>query len=228
MSSLLRIPLLFASFVLLVLLFGFLTFKVLSFSRTVEVPSLADMTLLEANDALSRTGLYLKIEGEEFDSRVESGRIIRQDVPAGNKVKEKRSIKVFVSKGPRISSVPSVVNMTVPDADAMLMQQGIKIGKTVYVHSDFVEKGKIVAQRPEPDEKLSGSLTVLVSLGPHEVSYTCPDFTNKSADEARETAGKMGLAVETNGAGDIVSAQKPKPGSAVRSGEKLYLELKEE
>ena len=73
----------FAAFVLLGLLFGFLTFKVLSFSRTVEVPQVTNMTLLEANEALNKAGLYLKIEGEDYDPAVQPGRILRQDVPAG-------------------------------------------------------------------------------------------------------------------------------------------------
>ena len=227
MSSFIKIPLFFALFILLGLTFGFLTFKILSFSRTVEVPSLTNLTMLEANESLSRTGLYLNIEGEDFDPTIQAGRIIRQDVPPGNKVKEKRSIKVIVSKGPRISSLPQLVHETLADAESLLMQKGLSIGKTIYVHSDTVEKGKIVAQKPEPHERLSDKITVLVSLGPHELVYFCPDFINKSIENAQETAEKIGLSLESKGSGNIVSAQKPKPGSLVKNTDKIYLELKE-
>jgi len=227
MSNFLKVPLFFALFILLGLAFGFITFKILSFSRTVEVPSLTNLTMLEANESLSRTGLYLKIEGEDFDPAILTGRIIRQDVPPGNKVKEKRSIKVIVSKGPRISSVPQLVHETLTDAESLLMQKGISIGKTIYVHSDTVEKGKIIAQKPEPHERLSDKITVLVSLGQHELIYFCPDFINKSIENAQETAEKMGLSLETKGSGNIVSAQKPKPGTLVKNADKIYLELKE-
>src|SRR5664280_2952145 len=94
LSSLIRIPLALAAFILLGLVFGYITFNILSFSRTVEVPSLANMSLVEANEALNKGGLHLKIEGEDYDSVVQVGKIVRQDVPAGNKVKERRSIKV--------------------------------------------------------------------------------------------------------------------------------------
>ena len=227
MSSFIKIPLFFALFILLGLTFGFLTFKILSFSRTVEVPSLTNLTMLEANESLSRTGLYLNIECEDFDPTIQAGRIIRQDVPPGNKVKEKRSIKVIVSKGPRISSLPQLVHETLADAESLLMQKGLSIGKTIYVHSDTVEKGKIVAQKPEPHERLSDKITVLVSLGPPEVLYFCPDFINKSIENAQETADKIGLSLESKGSGNIVSAQKPKPGSLVKNTDKIYLELKE-
>ncbi len=227
MNRFIRVPLFFAAFVLLGLTFGYITFTVLSFSRTVEVPSLANMSLVEANEALNKAGLYLKIEGEDYDSAVAAGKILRQDVPPGNKVKEKRAIKVVISKGPKVYSVPILVNETLGDAEGMLARQGLRIGKIINVHSDSIEKGKILSQSPEPDERLDGPITVLVSLGPHELTYYCPDFQGKGLDEAKETAQKIGLLLETKGTGDYIKAQKPKPGTLLKSGEKVYLELKE-
>lgn len=227
MSSLIRIPLAFAAFILLGLVFGYITFNILSFSRTVEVPSLVNMSLVEANEAMNKAGLYLKIEGEDFDSVVQTGKIVRQDVPAGNKVKERRAIKVVVSKGPKVLSVPVLVGETLADAESILIQKGLRVGKVITVHADSVEKGRIVAQRPEPDEHLADTITVLVSAGPHEMSYTCPDFVNKTLDEAMELAKKLGLVIETKGPGTVVSGQKPKAGTAVRSGETIYFDMKE-
>lgn len=227
LSSLIRIPLALAAFIILGLVFGYITFNILSFSRTVEVPSLANMSLVEANEALNKGGLHLKIEGEDYDSVVQVGKIVRQDVPAGNKVKERRSIKVFVSKGPRVLSVPVLVGETLADAESILIQKGLRVGKVITVHSDSIEKGKIAAQRPEPDEQLTDMITVLVSAGPHEMSYTCPDFINNPLEEAKELAKKMGLAVEIKGPGTVVAGQKPKPGAAVRSGDTIYFDMKE-
>ena len=227
-NDLLRIPLFFAAFVLLGLIFGFITFKILSFSRTVEVPNLSNLTLLEANETLNKAGLYLKIEGEDFDAAVPTGRILRQDIPPGNEVKEKRAIKVVVSKGARVYSVPLLVNQTLGDASDLLIQKGLRIGRIISVHSDYVEKGKIVAQKPEPDERLTDTITVLVSLGPHELTYYCPDFLNRNLEDARETAEKIGLLIETKGSGNIIRAQRPKAGTPVKSGDRIYFETKEE
>ena len=88
--NLIKFPLYMLAFILLGLTFGYLTFKVLSFSRTVEVPDLYGKSPLESNRLLARNGLYLKIEGEDYDSVVPPGNILRQDVPAGNMVKERR------------------------------------------------------------------------------------------------------------------------------------------
>ena len=227
MSNFLKIPLFFAAFVLLGLVFGYITFSILSFSRTVEVPTVTNLTLSEADDALSKAGLYLKIEGEDFDGSVPSGKILRQDIPPGNKVKEKRQIKVIVSKGPRIHSVPSIVGETLADAETAMLQMGLKIGRVVHVHSDAIEKGRVVAQKPEPDERLKDTITALVSAGPHEVTYYCPDLQNRTLESAKELAGQLGLSVETQGTGGLVKAQKPKPGTLMKTGDSITLELKE-
>jgi len=51
------IPLYILGFILIGLLSGFLTFKILSFSKTVDVPDLKGRTLIEANVLLTEKGL---------------------------------------------------------------------------------------------------------------------------------------------------------------------------
>ncbi|MBI5632033.1 MAG: PASTA domain-containing protein [Nitrospirae bacterium] len=227
MNSFLRASLFFALFVVLGLTFGFLTFKILSFSRTVEVPLIMNMTVIEADKELGKAGLDLKIEGEDFDAVVPSGKILRQDVPPGKTVKERRAIKIVISKGPRVLSIPMLTNEPLQNAESILLQKGLRIGKVINVHSDTVPKGIIVAQRPEPDGKLTEVITVLVSAGPHEQAFYCPDFQGKQIEDVRELAQKLGLEIELQGTGSMVKSQRPKPGTIIKSSEKLYLEMKE-
>jgi serine/threonine-protein kinase len=226
MSTLVKVPLYILFFIFLGLMFGYLTFKILSFSRTVEVPDLYGKSLVEANELLTEKGLYLKIEGEDFDSIMLAGHIVKQDVPAKKKVKEGRGIKVIVSKGPRVQSVPMVVNETLSDAESILFQKGLKIAKVIRLHSDKIEKNRIIAQKPEPGEKVSDYITVLVSLGPHELIYYCPDFRGMPVEGAKELIERLNLKVETGGSGNNVRAQKPKPGAYVKTGEMIYLQLR--
>jgi serine/threonine-protein kinase len=224
-SNLVKFPIYMLAFILLGLIFGYLTFKVLSFSRTVEVPNLYGKSPLESNKLLTRNGLYLKIEGEDYDPAVPPGNILRQDVPAGNKVKERRGIKVVISKGPRVKSVPMLVNETLLNAEPMLLQKGLKIAKVIMVHSDTVEKDKIVAQKPGPDEEVSDHITVLVSLGPYDVIYHCPDFKGMSFEQAKDIIKKLNLKIETEGSGEEIGTQKPEPSRRVKAGDTIYLKL---
>jgi serine/threonine-protein kinase len=223
--SIARFPLYILGFILLGLTFGYLTFKILSFSRTVEVPDLYSKSLLEANKILTNNNLYLKIDGEDYDPLISSGNIIRQDVPAGNKVKERRGIKVVISKGPRVKSVPLLTDETLVNAESLLLQKGLKMAKVIFVHSDTVEKDRIIAQKPGPEDQVSDTITVLVSAGPYEKKYYCPDVRGMSLEQAKELARQMNLIVTTEGSGETVEKQKPEPGKIVKTGDTIYLQL---
>ena len=225
MRNIARFPLYILAFIVLGLIFGYLTFKVLSFSRTVEVPDLYGKSLLESNKLLGNKSLYLKIEGEDYDALIPTGNIIRQDVPAGNKVKERRGIKVIISKGPRIQSIPMLVDETLVNAESLLLQKGLKIGKVIPVHSDVIEKDRILAQKPGPEDQVSEMITVVVSLGPYEHRYSCPDFTGMPLEQAAELAKQLNLKVISEGSGEIVQAQKPEPGRQIKTGDTIYLKL---
>jgi beta-lactam-binding protein with PASTA domain len=224
-GSLLKIPLYILTFLLIGLLFGYTTFKILSFSRTVEVPSLYGKSTKEAHNLLTKKGLYLKIEGEEYDSTVMPGQILKQDVPAGEPVKEGREIKVVLSKRPEGQSMLLLINETLSGAESLLLQKRLKIAKIIKVHSNTVEKDRIVAQDPEPGEILSNRITVLVSLGPHEVIYYCPDFEGMHAEEAKDLIETLNLKIETEGDGNRVKAQKPKPDTYIKTGDTIHLHL---
>jgi serine/threonine-protein kinase len=189
------------------------------------VPDLYGKSSVEASKLLREKGLNLKIEGEDYDSSILPGHILKQDVPAKKKVKEGRGIKVILSKGPRVQSIPVLVTETLSNAEALLIQKGLKIAKVIRVHSNKIEKDRIIAQDPEPTEKVSDYITVLVSSGPHEVIYYCPDFKDMPADEAKELIERLNLKMVTSGSGDLVRAQKPNPKTYVKTGDTIYLQL---
>jgi beta-lactam-binding protein with PASTA domain len=220
-----KLPLYISALIILGLLFGYITFKIMSFSRTVEVPDIQGKSPLEANRLLANRGLYLKIEGEDYDAAVSPGNILRQDIPAGNKIRERRGIKVIISKGPRVKSVPMLVNETLLNAESLLLQKGLKITRIIMVHSDIVEKDRIIGQKPDPDEQVSDHIHVIVSLGPYEKIYSCPDFKGMLLEEAVELIRKLSLKALTEGMGEKIESQKPEAGRPVKTGDTIYLKL---
>lgn len=224
-GKIVKIPLYIFAFTVAVLFFAYITFKLLSFSRTVDVPDLSGKSLVEVNELLSQKGLNLKIEGEDYDADVPAGHIIRQDLPFGSRVKEQRSIRVFVSKGPRVQSVPPVAGESLGKAEAVLLQNGLKVAKVIRVHSNSAEKDRVIAQKPAPGEKITEKITLVVSSGPYEAIYYCPDFQGMIKQDAVQLAEKLGLKVSITGSGEIVKSQKPKPGSQMKTGDAVYLQM---
>lgn len=165
MKKFLKIPLYITVLFILGILSGHLTFKLLSFNKTLTVPDLRGKSMIEATNLLRGKGLYTRLEGEDYDSSIAQGNVIRQDIPAGNKIKEGREIGVVLSKGPKVKFVPDVVGQALDMAEGLLKDKGIRIGKVIYVHSEKVSKNIIIAQRPEINEQSGENFNVIVSLG---------------------------------------------------------------
>jgi len=168
MNKLIKIPLYIIAVFAIGVLSGHLTFKMLSFSKTVEVPDLRGKSLIDSNDMLRSKDLYIIVEGEDHDSYIPQGYIIRQDVPPGNAVKEGREIKVILSKGPAIKYIPDIVGQPIDTAEAILLENGIKIKKVIYAHSAEIPKNIVIAQRPEASEKGGDNFSIVVSAGGYE------------------------------------------------------------
>jgi beta-lactam-binding protein with PASTA domain len=225
MNSIFKVFFYLLLFLIVGIFFGYMTFKILSFSRTVEVPNLYGKSLVESNKILSDRGLYLKIEGEDFSSTIPPGNIIKQDIPPGEKIKEKRSIKVIISKGPKIRAVPLLLNETIYNADSILLQKGLKIGRVIMVHSDSVEKDKVIAQKPGPNEQIEDQITLIVSLGPYDREYICPDFKGMSIEQAEEILKRLNIKYIKKGTTGFVQLQSPPPGSLIKKGDIISLEV---
>src|SRR6187549_3163255 len=75
-------------------------------TRDAVVPQLAGKTVPEAGAILAAAGLNLKVEeARRINVNVPAERIISQDPEAGMNTRRERSVKVWVSGGPRVASV---------------------------------------------------------------------------------------------------------------------------
>ncbi len=168
MKRLIKIPLYIIAVVVFGLISGHVTFTLLSHSRTVTVPELRGKNMVDAGAILRRHGLYIRLEGEDFDPNIPQGNIMWQQYPAGSTVKEGREIGVMISKGPRIRYVPDVVGQTLETAAQVLKENGIRITKTIFVSHANIPSNIVIAQRPEPHEKGADTFSVIVSAGNRE------------------------------------------------------------
>ncbi len=223
--------LLFFLFILLGIGSGFLTYKVIILNKKVAVPDLKGQKPEAALSELTDIGLKLKVKGKNFDPVIPPGFILTQEPAAGESARLDSSVKVVLSLGPSTAQMPSVLGKNLADAVSFLERAGLKVLKTISVYSGNWPKGAVMAQDPNPGEK-SGPVSLIVSNGPSEVSYYCPDFTGMSVAQAQNVTTALGLApVFNSGMGgnsgmDVaVSSQKPGPGAKIVAGQKVFLFL---
>jgi serine/threonine-protein kinase len=203
------------------------TMRILSYSKTVEVPDIKNKSLEQATELLDQKGLLLKVEALEYDVHNPPGYILRQAIAPGTQVKSGRSIMVTISKGAKIQAIPSFIGMPVSEAETLLLQGGMKINKKITAHSDTVEKDKIIAQTPAPGEPAQDEIDVIVSLGPQKIELTCPDFKPLSVAEAEKLAAKLGIKLEKQGTGAKIKWQRPEAGSPINVGDTVEINLED-
>lgn len=203
----------------------FIIFKTVSFDKTGKVPLLAGKSITESAELLNKRKLFLTIEDKEHSNEFAEGYVVRQSVEPGKTLSVGSEVGVFVSKGPELYSMPSFEGQPVEEAKLTLLNLGIKINKVTWVHSDIVEKGRVIAQRPLPGNIRRNEINFLVSLGPYAVSYRCPSFVNMTIDDARILAKELGITLVEKKHGSRVILQKPEAETIIKRGDKVEISL---
>jgi len=168
------------------------TIKVSTGPPLTDVPNIVGQQYNDALDALDRAGL--KAKRTEVFAEALAGEVVGQDPKAGATVREGSTVKVSVSKGQELETVPDVLIQTEQSATAELRANGFKVEVT-RAPSDDVEAGLVISQDPDPNvEALKGStVTIVISEGPE--SATVPNVTGQDRDVAVAELQEAGFEV---------------------------------
>jgi serine/threonine-protein kinase len=203
----------------------FLVFELVRLDRHVDVPLLIGKSVDEAENLLSGSELVLQVEGKEYHPEIPERKIIRQDIEPGESVERGASVKVFVSRGAEVFSMPSFEGQLLEEVKLTLANLGMELGKITRVHSDSVMEGGIIAQRPLPGYVGSNKVNFLVSIGRYKVSYKCPSLVNMSIRDARDITEALGLKLKEHKRGARIIFQKPEAGTIMSQGDTVEVTL---
>lgn len=200
--------------------------------RNVEVPDLSGLTSEEASALLEKNGLVLEEAARRNDEHVELGRVLAQDPAPGAAIKPERKVKVIVSLGDKVSSIPELRGGAARKAQITLQQQGMKLGDQVYVHSGRTEENMVIGQDPLPEGAglRDAKVALLVSSGVPPRTYVMPRLAGRGENEAVAFLSRAGLKVgpvrrepRSDAPPGTVVAQEPESGYPVRSGDLITL-----
>jgi beta-lactam-binding protein with PASTA domain len=95
------------------LFFFFVSMRVAIRAGQVQIPDLTNMTVEDATRTLHDLELRPRIEdARRPDAKIAAGRVAQQEPPAGEAARPQRTVKVWVSAGPRTTPVPALVGQT--------------------------------------------------------------------------------------------------------------------
>jgi beta-lactam-binding protein with PASTA domain len=227
-----KLLLLGGALLLTYVLFAAAAMRVALKTREVVVPSLLGKTVNEASASLSEAGLSLKVEeGRRVDPKVPVGQILAQEPQTGMRTRRQRSVRVWVSAGPRSTIVPTVVGESERTAQLRVTQDGFAIGYPAEIRSADYPADTIVAQNP-PGKSKSDTVSLLVNRGERGATYVMPDLIGVNGDRASDLLRARGFRVAVVGdhpypgvPGGVVLRQNPQAGFQIAPGEPISIEV---
>ncbi|MBI3490655.1 MAG: PASTA domain-containing protein [Acidobacteria bacterium] len=213
------------------LLFAAASMRLALRTREVQVPDLTNRSTTDASAMAGPLGLTLKVEETRRpNAKIAAGRVVMQEPTAGSVARRQRSIRVWLSAGPRASSVPRLVGETERAAQLRLAQDGLTLAGIAEIRSQAVPD-VVVAQNPPP-KSAGEEVALLVNRGERGESYVMPDLIGVNGERAAEVLRNRGFRVAVVGsapypgvAAGIVVRQNPQGGFQISSGEPISLEV---
>lgn len=214
-------------FLIICIASGITVYLLLNTDRVSEMPDLRGKPLRDAEALAEKLNISLRILSEEYNPDIPPGSIITQDIPAGTKIKG-GEVTVVLSKGPFLRAFPSVIGLSIDEAKKLYQKEHIPSPEVIYVHSDSVVRDKVIAQG-----SLISDNVLIVSAGPYDVTYYCPDFVGMTKDEAVRLAAELGLNAvfngEEEGLTDLnVKSQSPEAKTKIKQGATVRLSLSQD
>jgi eukaryotic-like serine/threonine-protein kinase len=214
------------------LLFAAAGMRVALRAREVAVPELTGRSVNEASALLADAGLSLRVdEGRRIDPAVPADRILLQDPPAGETTRRQRSIRVWLSAGPRVTVVPALVGESERSVVLRLQEDNLELADMSEIRSSRYPAGSVVAQEPPP-ASIGTRVSVLVNRGERGESYVMPDLIGVNGARAAEILRGRGFRVSVVGdhpypgvPAGIVLRQHPQAGFQIAPGEPISLEV---
>ena len=214
------------------LLFFGVALRVALRAREVRVPPLVGKTANEASQTLGAIGLTLRIDAtRRTDANIPANRIMLQDPPAGAAARSQRSIRVWLSAGPRTTTVPELVGQTERTARMRMEQDGVELGSVSEFRSPDYPAEAVVSQDPPPEAK-APKVSLLLNRGEASTTYVMPDVIGVDGARVAEALRERGFRVTITGSqpypgvppGTVVR-QQPQGGFRVAASDPISLEV---
>ena len=214
------------------LVFFSVSMRVALWARDVQVPSLVGRTVNEATAALADRDLALRVEeNKRPDDKIEVGKVMQQEPEAGITSRRQRTVRVWISSGPRRTIVPPLVGQNERAAQSSLQQQGVVVSSVSEFRSSDYPADVIVAQDPAATSR-APEVSILLNRGELSATYVMPDVIGVDGERAADALRQQGFRVSIVGAqpypgvppGTVVR-QQPAGGFRVGGSDAISLEV---
>lgn len=193
--------------------------------RLISVPNVYEFSESDAITRLTEVKLSPEINGRRNDNKIPKGTVIEQSIEPNEKVEPGTVVKLTISSGPELVSVPRLTNLSKELALEEIEKFGLSDGQVTEQYSTK-PKGTVIEQEPRAYEKVEKgtNIDLIVSLGEEEVKSIVPNIKGYDQSSAINLLfernlrnGEIGQIYSNKAAGTVVS-QAINPGTEVEAG----------
>jgi serine/threonine-protein kinase len=197
----------------------------------VQLPDIVGMTVEQAKEKLLMRNIDFEVISEQYSAEHKPGIILKQKPNPGDMVKESRPVYLTVSRGSRLVSVPNIKGIQYRQAEIMLMNSHLKVGRIDSVYNEEFKVNTIIRQTPRPgtEMKLGEKVNITISIG-SENTVVVPELIGYSLEGIYQFVEARGLHLgnivyEINELFDsrTIIKQSPAPGDTVQQGSSINL-----
>ncbi len=208
--------------------------------KEIAVPDFTNMSSQEAQAVASSAGLKVVVTDSVYVKRMKPGAVYMQNPDAGSSVKKGRKIRLTTNTiAPKEVYMPSLVGVSLRQAKAELLRNGLTLGRLIYVRD--IATNNVLRQQRYGFDIAAGApvssgtrIDLVLGLGSDDMTYV-PDLSGKSylqaVDLLQENSLNVGRLRFGSGVRDyadsvaaVVRTQNPAPGTA-RKGSEVSLNL---
>lgn len=234
---------------IILLIVGGGTYKFLTISAGISVPSVVGMNITEATKTLELLGLHVSVGSRTYDPLVPRGKVISSNPGGGRHISKNGTVLVYLSKGaegqptptkapPATSPSPvttsaritidSYLGKSGDQAQSELTSAGLVVSQN-FGFSDAVSAGNVMAQDPAGTTpiQVGSTVTIVISQGPELVPIpNVFSMTRTAAITALENVQLQAkVIVQGAGTGKHVTRISPKAGTEVKRGSTVTITL---
>lgn len=133
-------------------------------AELVVVPDVTRRTLTEATLLLEQARLRVGTVQEDFDDQAPRGTVVSQEPAPGSSLPRGTEVRLVVSRGPELVTVPNLVGLTLEEARAVLHRVGLALDRIGYVPREDSEPGRVAEQEPEAGVRVRRSQRMAVRI----------------------------------------------------------------
>ena len=194
----------------------------------VDVPTVIDLPVAEAQDRIRQAGLEPDTKTEP-NASVPENTVFDQNPKGGAEAERGSKVEIKVSSGKPLKPVPDVVGLDFREASRILQEAGFTVDR-VDEPSDDKPVNEVLSQDPEADEDAPEGSAVSLTVSSGKAKTRVPNVIGRDPGSAGNELGRAGFATSQQTTSDCaagqdgrVTATDPPPGTELTKGETVTI-----